>query len=93
MRETSTIHQICDRVDRLLLRYEELQRTNDLLLKQVDALRRERDQLHARMDTAKARIDALLHRVPEPPKPVQHSEGEKMQPKQPTQSDTGKGEN
>lgn len=71
MRETSSIHQICDKVDRLLLRYEELQRTNELLLRRVEALQRERDQLHERMDAARARIDALLLRVPEPAKPAQ----------------------
>lgn len=69
MPDTSSINEICDKVDRLLLRYEELRRTNALLQQEVSTLTRERDDLHSRMDTAKARIDALLLRVPEPAKP------------------------
>lgn len=69
MENTSSINQICDRVDRLLLRYEELQRVNALLEEQVEKLRREQVDLHSRMDTAKARMDALLNRLPDPAKP------------------------
>lgn len=54
----------------MLLRYEELQRTNALLQQEVHALTRERDDLNSRMDTARARIDALLLRIPEPAKPT-----------------------
>jgi uncharacterized protein (TIGR02449 family) len=57
--------QIAQRVERLLLRYEELQRTNSLLIEQVAQLTRERDQFKSRLETARNRIDALLDRLPE----------------------------
>ena len=51
-------------VERLLLRHEELQRTNALLVEQVHALQAERDSLKSRLLAARARIDALLERLP-----------------------------
>ena len=57
--------QIAQRVERLLLRYEELQRTNSLLIEQVAQLTRERDQFKSRLETDRNRIDALLDRLPE----------------------------
>ena len=57
--------QVAQRVERLLLRYEELQRTNTLLIEQIDQLTRERDQFKNRLETARHRIDALLDRLPE----------------------------
>ena len=65
MSNTSQIDQIAERVERLLVRYEELQRTNALLSAQVDALARERDSLKSRLGAARARVDALLERLPE----------------------------
>jgi cell division protein ZapB len=59
------IDQITDRVERLLLRYEELQRTNALLGQQVESLTQERDSLKSRLGAARARVDALLERLPE----------------------------
>lgn len=61
----SSIEQIVERVERLLLRHEELQRTNDLLRDQVEALQLERDSLKSRLGAARARIDTLLDRLPE----------------------------
>lgn len=58
------IDQISDRVDRLLLRHEELQRTNTLLLQQLRALSSERDGLKSQLQTARARVDALLQQLP-----------------------------
>jgi cell division protein ZapB len=58
------IDQITERVERLLLRHEELQRTNALLQAQVLALQIERDQLKSRLQAARARVDALLDRIP-----------------------------
>ena len=55
-----------ERVERLLLRHEELQRTNALLVDQVHALQAERDSLKSRLHAARARIDALLDRLPQP---------------------------
>jgi cell division protein ZapB len=52
-------------VERLLVRYEELQRTNALLAEQVELLTNERDSLKSRLHAARARVDALLERLPE----------------------------
>jgi uncharacterized protein (TIGR02449 family) len=59
------IDQIADRVERLLVRYEELQRTNTLLSEQLSLLTQERDSLKSRLGAARARVDALLERLPE----------------------------
>ncbi len=64
MAAPSPIDQITDKVERLLLRHEELQRTNALLVEQVQALQAERDSLKSRLMAARARIDALLERLP-----------------------------
>lgn len=60
----ATMADLADRVERLLLRHEELKRTNDLLLAQVQATGHERDSLKSRLAAARARIDALLQRIP-----------------------------
>jgi cell division protein ZapB len=60
----SKIEQLADRVDRLLLRHDELQRTNALLTQQVADLAHERDNLRSRLNAARSRIDALLERLP-----------------------------
>lgn len=65
MSNPSQIDQIAERVERLLVRYEELQRTNALLSAQVDTLVHERDSLKSRLGAARARVDALLERLPE----------------------------
>ena len=65
----SPIDQIAERVERLLLRHEEVQRTNTLLQEQVEALTRERDALRARLGAARSRVDALLERLPAEPAP------------------------
>ena len=62
---SSQIDQIAERVERLLVRYEELQRTNALLAEQVEMLTTERDSLKSRLSAARARVDALLERLPE----------------------------
>jgi len=59
------VEQIAERVERLLVRYEELQRTNALLAQQVEVLTHERDSLKSRLAAARARVDALLERLPE----------------------------
>jgi cell division protein ZapB len=59
------IDQIAERVERLLVRYEELQRTNALLAEQVHVLTQERDSLRSRLSAARARVDALLERLPD----------------------------
>jgi cell division septum initiation protein DivIVA len=60
-----TTERIIERVERLLLRYEELQRTNTLLNEQLAGLTHERDSLKSRLGAARARVDALLERLPE----------------------------
>ena len=57
--------RVAERVERLLLRYEELQRTNALLNEQLTVLTHERDSLKARLSAARSRVDALLERLPE----------------------------
>jgi len=80
MQPQSLIEQIAERVERLLVRYVELQRTNSLLESQVQALTLERDSLKSRLGAARARVDALLDRIPtapaeSAPAPVSASEG------------------
>ena len=65
MSNQSQIDQIAERVERLLVRYDELQRTNALLSAQVESLSQERDSLKSRLGAARARVDALLERLPE----------------------------
>jgi chromosome segregation ATPase len=65
MANPSQIDQIAERVERLLLRYAEVQRTNALLATQVETLTHERDSLKSRLSAARARVDALLERLPE----------------------------
>jgi hypothetical protein len=60
----SQAEQIAERVERLLLRYAELQRTNALLMQQVLALEQERDSLKSRLTAARSRVDAMLERLP-----------------------------
>lgn len=60
----SPLDQIAERVERLLVRHEEVQRTNALLQTQVEMLTRERDALKSRLAAARARIDAVLERLP-----------------------------
>ncbi|MBZ0225566.1 MAG: DUF904 domain-containing protein [Comamonas sp.] len=59
-----SLSQIAERVDRLLVRHAELQRTNALLSQQLNDLTHERDSLRSRLQAARARIDALLDRLP-----------------------------
>jgi cell division protein ZapB len=65
MAELSHIEQVTERVERLLLRYDELSRTNALLAEQVQALTTERDSLKSRLSAARSRVEALLERLPD----------------------------
>lgn len=62
----STLEDLAERVERLLLRHEELKRTNTLLEQQLAAVAAERDSLRSRLGAARGRIDALIERLPEP---------------------------
>ena len=73
MAHPTPLDQISERVERLLLRYEELQRTNTLLDEQVQVLTQERDSLRSRLSAARARVDALLERLPDSSSPMMGS--------------------
>jgi uncharacterized protein (TIGR02449 family) len=60
----SKFEDLADRVERLLLRYDELQRTNALLEQQLATVTGERDSLRSRLNAARSRIDTLLDRLP-----------------------------
>ena len=60
----SRLPDLAERIDRLVLRHEELARTNALLEQQVHTITAERDSLKSRLAAARARIDALLERLP-----------------------------
>ena len=60
----ATLQDLAERIDRLLLRHEELERTNELLREQLSVLTSERDSLRSRLGAARARVDALLERLP-----------------------------
>jgi uncharacterized protein (TIGR02449 family) len=72
-----TLEDLAERVERLLLRHQELRRANALLEQQVQALGHERDNLRSRLNAARSRIDTLLDRLPaDAPAPVSgHDEG------------------
>ena len=55
---------VAERVDRLVLRHQELKRTSQLMEQQLQAVTAERDSLKSRLAAARARIDALLARLP-----------------------------
>lgn len=63
----SRLDDLAERIERLVLRHEELQRTNALLQTQLAAVTGERDSLRSRLAAARARIDALLDRLPAEP--------------------------
>lgn len=60
----SKIEELAERVERLLLRHEEIKRTTTLLEEQLAAVTHERDHLRSRLNIARSRIDALLDRLP-----------------------------
>ena len=63
----SQIEELAERVERLLVRHQELQRTNALLVEQLQSVCDERDHLRSRLNAARSRIDVLLERLPRDP--------------------------
>ena len=61
------LEDLAERVDRLVLRHQELKRTSGLIEQQLAAVTAERDSLKSRLGAARARIDALLDRLPADP--------------------------
>jgi chromosome segregation ATPase len=55
---------LAERVDRLVVRHQELKRTSALIAQQLVSVTNERDTLRSRLAAARARIDALLARLP-----------------------------
>jgi cell division protein ZapB len=60
----ATLDDLAERIERLVLRHEELERTNSLLVKQLDAVTGERDSMKSRLTAARSRLDTLLERLP-----------------------------
>ena len=58
------LEDLAERVDRLVLRHQELKRTSALIEQQLAAVSAERDSLRSRLAAARSRIDALLERIP-----------------------------
>ena len=63
----SRLEDLAERVERLVLRHEELKRAHALLAERLDGVSAERDSLKSRLAAARARIDALLDRLPADP--------------------------
>lgn len=59
-----TLQDLADRIERLVLRHEELKRTSVLMEQQLAAVTTERDSLRSRLAAARTRIDTLLSRLP-----------------------------
>jgi cell division protein ZapB len=60
-----TLQDLAERVERLLVRHDELKRTNQLLMQQLASVTSERDSLRTRLGAARARIDTLIERLPQ----------------------------
>jgi cell division protein ZapB len=63
----ATLDELADRIERLVLRHDELKRTNALLEEKLASVGNERDNLKSRLAAARSRIDALLERLPAGP--------------------------
>jgi uncharacterized protein (TIGR02449 family) len=73
------LDDLAERVDRLVLRHQELKRTTALIAEQLVSVTSERDSLRSRLSAARSRVDALLQRLPpeapssaQPPTPSDH---------------------
>jgi chromosome segregation ATPase len=60
----SKLQELASRVERLVVRHTELQRTRTLIEGQLATVTAERDSLRSRLAAARSRIDALLERLP-----------------------------
>lgn len=58
------LEDLAERVDRLVLRHQELKRASTLIEQQLVAVTAERDSLRSRLAAARSRVDALLERLP-----------------------------
>ena len=71
--EMGKLEDLAERVDRLVLRHQELKRSSALIEQQLVAVSAERDSLRSRLAAARARIDALLERLPAETAPAKGS--------------------
>jgi hypothetical protein len=62
----SSFDQVAARIERLLVRHEELRRTNELQRERIRALELELDLYRSRYAAARSRIDELIARLPAP---------------------------
>lgn len=60
------INQLAERLDRLLVRYAELQKTNELLTTELQSVMHERDLMQSKLQAARSRIDTLIESLPGP---------------------------
>lgn len=60
----STLEDLAQRVEHLLVRHAELQRTHALLEAQLAGVTAERDTFKARLQAARVRLDGLLAKIP-----------------------------
>ncbi len=78
------LDDVVERVDRLVVRHQELKRTTALIAQQLVAVTSERDSLRSRLAAARARVDALLQRLPaskEEPTPAAKAQDTTKSPK------------
>ena len=54
------LHDLAERVDRLVLRHEELKRTSQLMAQQLQAVTAERDSLKSHLAAARAKWARLI---------------------------------
>jgi uncharacterized protein (TIGR02449 family) len=59
-----TLDDLAERIDRLVLRHQELQRAHALMAQQLATVTAERDSLRSRLAAARGRIDGLIARLP-----------------------------
>ncbi len=76
-RPMSRFDELAERIERLVLRHDELKRTNALLEQQLTSVTQERDSLRSRLLAARSRIDALLDRIPAEPAPTSNGPQDK----------------
>ena len=60
----SSLSDLAQRVEHLLLRHAELKRTHELLQAQVAQVTAERDGLRQKLNAARTRLDSLLEKLP-----------------------------
>ena len=60
----ATLEELAERVERLLVRHEELRRTAAAAEHRLALMTVERDSLRSRLNAARSRVDARLERLP-----------------------------